>query len=351
MSRQRAMRVLIDIVHPADVLFFLWPIRKLQSRGSKILVLSRYKDVACELLDEFGIEHQPVTRARYGLVGLARELLERDMAVLRAVRRFSPDVMVGFGGVSISHIGYATGVPAISFYDTDIATLQSLVTNPFISWVYVPVGYRGCLPKGRWSHFPGTKELSYLHPDNFVADHAIAAALGIDSSRPNILVRVVGWQSNHDLGVAGWDDQQLRKLVELLSPLAVLHLSSERPLSDDLERLRYRGPVNQLHHLMGFCALYVGESATMAAEAAVLGVPAIFVGADDRCYLRLLEQAGLLLRCKSRDVDVLARMVGSALADSTALWHQKHKAFLEASSSLAEFVADRISEWGTGNAS
>ncbi|MBT8460544.1 MAG: hypothetical protein KJN60_12815 [Boseongicola sp.] len=46
------MRVLFEIVHPADVLFFKRPLETLRARGDEFLVLSRHKDIACDLLDE-----------------------------------------------------------------------------------------------------------------------------------------------------------------------------------------------------------------------------------------------------------------------------------------------------------
>jgi predicted glycosyltransferase len=40
-----------------------------------------------------------------------------------------------------------------------------------------------------------------------------------------------------------------------------------------------------VHHLMAFAQVIVGESATMASEAAVLGVPAVFIATTSRGYI------------------------------------------------------------------
>jgi len=86
------MRVLFDIVHPADVLFFYNTIRTLEARGDEYLILSRHKDVACELLDQFGLAHKPVSTAGEGTFQLGVELIRRDLAVLKEARRFKPNV-------------------------------------------------------------------------------------------------------------------------------------------------------------------------------------------------------------------------------------------------------------------
>ena len=127
------MRILIDIVHPADVLFFKRPVEMLMVRGDAVEIVSRRKDVACDLLDEFGLAHRAISTAGHGIFGLAAELIGRDWAMLRAARRFRPDTMIGFGGVSISHAGRLIKRPSISFYDHDNATPQTRITWPVIS--------------------------------------------------------------------------------------------------------------------------------------------------------------------------------------------------------------------------
>ena len=288
------MRVLFEIVHPADVLFFKRPLDILSDRGDEVLILSRHKDVACDLLDSFGFAHRPISTAGRGMVGLATELARRDLATWRAARRFRPAAMVGFGGVAISHVTRLTGIPSISFYDSENAGLQTRLTHPFITHQYVPRAYAGPTPAGRTTRLPGTKELSFFHPSAFRPDRDRALSVGLDPSRDNFFVRVVTWRANHDIGKSGWDEAKLRAVIDRLARAGKVHLSSETPLPDDLKPHQYRGPKNAVHHLLAHCRLLVGESATMASEAAVLGVPAIYAGRDFPGYVRELEKAGLI---------------------------------------------------------
>lgn len=308
------MRILFDIVHPADVLFFKRPIEMLVARGDAVKIVSRHKDVACGLLDEFGFPHRVISRAGRGVFGLAAELIRRDFSLLKVTRRFHPDVMIGFGGVAISHVGRLTDTPSISFYDSENARLQARVTWPFISRLYVPESYSGPTPDMRTIRVPGTKELSYLHPSGFTPDWTQAVACGLDPERDNFFVRVVSWRANHDLGKSGWTDETLRSVIGRLGAMGKVHLSSERLLADDLEPLRYRGPISSVHHLMAHCRLLVGESATMASEAAILGVPAIYCGHDFPGYVRELEQAGLLRTVRPGETHRLPETIDAALA-------------------------------------
>ena len=330
------MRILIDIVHPADVLFFLRPIRFWQERGDELLVLSRHKDVTCDLLDEFGIAHIPVTTASKGLVGLGSELLKRSFATWRHARRFRPDVMAGFGGVSISHAGKLLGVPALSFYDTEEATLQARVTWPFITHVFVPESYAAPLPEDRFTRVSGIKELSYLHPDGFSPDWKKAQEAGLDPEQDNFFLRMVSWDANHDFGKQGWDAQTLRRVIARLP--GKIHLSSETPLPADLEQYRYRGQLSQVHHLIAHCRLVVGESATMAAEAAILGVPCIFSG-DYRGYIEELEKFGLIVQSPPQD---LPDAIATVLEEDRASHLLKRDRYVEQAQDWALRIIDAV---------
>ena len=66
------IRVLFDLVHPANVLVFYHTIQRLKRAGVEVRIASRHKDVLIPLLDEFGLEHLPISRAGSGKRGLAR---------------------------------------------------------------------------------------------------------------------------------------------------------------------------------------------------------------------------------------------------------------------------------------
>lgn len=343
------MRVLFDIVHPADVLFFLHPIRLLIASGHTIEIASRHKDVTCALLDQFDMAHRPASSAASGYIGLARELLRREGALLRRALRFRPDVMVGFGGVAISHVGKLIGSPAISFYAADTAGLQTRLTWPFITHLYVPEAYAGQVPARRTTRFPGIKELSYFHPDNFSVDEKIAIRNGFDPDRPNYFIRTVSWRANHDIGKSGWDDGTLSAVVARLGAMGKVHISSERDLPSHLAQFAYDGAKHELHHVLGKCSLYVGESATMAHEACLLGVPAIYDGADHPGTTRELQRHGLLTALVQSGRANLMQAIEALLQPSAPVVLAERRAdYLNGRPNLAEFIVGAIMQHAGG---
>lgn len=338
------MKVLIDIGHPAHVHFFRNPIKILQQRGHDIVITSRDKEFALELLDELGLEHHSLSAmGKGGIAALATELIARDRALWRVARQTKPDVMAAIGGVFIAHVGKLTGIPSLVFYDTENATLQNAITYPFASAVITPECYETWLPKKRHIRYAGYHELSYLHPNVFTADRELAIANGLAAEGDTFFLRMVSWQANHDIGEEGWSPDLLRKTVAKLSAHGKVLISSESPLPDDLLPYTYPGKVHQVHHVMAFSRAFIGESATMASECAVLGVPAIYAANTGRGYTNQQEQRYQLVHnIHQLDWHTLDAAIDNILAHPTSHWQQQRQRLLDDTIDVATFVADCI---------
>ena len=334
------MHALVEIVHPADVLFFARPMRILESRGHRISIVSRHKDVACQLLNRLGFVHEPISSQGSGLLGLAFELVRRDAALMFHVRRHRPDIMLGLGGVAISHVGRLTGIPSLVVYDSENARLQTRLAWPFVTRLVVPEDYAGPVPESRTERLPGIKELSYFHPDAFRAERETAVALGLDPGRPNVFLRTVRWGANHDLGKTGWNDAQAAALAEALAPRAKLHVSAEVEPPGPLRPYLWRGDPERVHHLLAFCDAYVGESATMACEAATLGVPTLYAGVDLPGYVAGMGRRGLVRWLTPEQRSELGRAAATLLEERKS-FDAARATWLSELPDWAEVVADR----------
>jgi len=343
------MKFIFDINHPAHVHFFRHPLRILQQRGHAIIVTSRAKEMAVPLLDELGIEHVILsTQKAGGLLALGLELVQRDAALYRVARRCRPDAMAAIGGTFIAHVGFLTRTPSLVFYDTENAKLQNAITYPFASRVIVPRCYQAWVPANHL-RYAGYHELSYLHPTRFVASREIAVHNGLDLQRDNFLIRTVSWQANHDVGETGWTEKLLTQLVAFLSVRGKVHISSEAPLPRSLAAHAYRGKVSEAHHVMAWCRLFIGESATMASESAVLGVPAIYAAKTGRGYTDEEESRyGLVTNIRKLEWDGLRTAIERMLGEPHEHWRRQRAQLLAETIDVAAFVADTIEQAGRG---
>lgn len=303
------MRILVEMVHPADVHFYKHAIEIWRARGDEVLVHSRVKDCTLELLAALEIPNRSISALPRHKLGLPIELITRLGRMTHEGRRFRPDVLTGFSGVTVALAGHVLRRPSVVFYDTEIARLTNVFVYRLAGAVCTPDCYTGRVP-GRHVTFPSYKELAYLHPQRFTPDPSVRDELGLDANEPFFLLRFVAWQASHDLGEQGLSSLFKQNLVTALRPYGRVFISSEVPLPESLSAYACPLPTHRLHHALALASLHVGESATMAAESAVLGVPAVYISDLGRGYTdELDERYGLVHRFSTAEEQAVTARV------------------------------------------
>lgn len=309
------MRIVIDILHPAHVHFFKNYIQIARARGDEVLVTSRDKDMTLELLNAYGIDHEVISKQRSGTAGLLTEWAGRTRRLYARSRRFRPHVCVGIMGVSVTPVSRALRTPGVVFYDTEIARRTNAVVYPMATAVVTPDSYVGTR-RANQDVYPGYHELAYLHPNRFRPERAMLADFGISPDQPYTFVRFVGQDSSHDTDEIALTDNRKIEIVRKLAKRGKVIISSERPLPRPIAHHAITGPVQNVHHVLAYAGAVIGESATVAAEAAVLGTPSIFIGQTSRGYVDdLADTYGLIDRFTPRGVDDAIRKAVSLLTD------------------------------------
>jgi predicted glycosyltransferase len=342
------MRVLIDVTHPAHVHFFRCAIDELGRLGHEVVVTARDKDITLALLKEMEIEHHVLGAAGRGITGLAGELLRRDWALWRFARRHRPDVLTGVGGVWAAHVAALLRRPAVVWDDTEHARVSHALTFPFASSICTPECYTRALG-AKQVRYAGCHELAYLHPDRFTPDPALVAELGIDPDRPYAVIRLVGWGAHHDVGHHGFDRDGLVRFVQELSEHVQPCVTVEGELPAELERYRLAIPFRQIHHVLAFASLYVGEGATMASEAAVLGTPSVYVNTLGAGTIDMFVEAGMMTW--SIDADEVVRTcleIATHPGESRSAAVNRRDAWLAEQTDVAGFVVEKLLEKGGG---
>lgn len=309
------MKVLIDMVHPADVHFFRHAIALLQARGHEVAITARArKDVLLTLLDGVGLPYTVVSTMGRGLWGLGRELLIRDARLWSFCRRFRPDVLTGVSGMSAAQVGWLLRKPSVVWDDTEHQKLTHRITVPFATEYQCPRCYEKQLgPKQRF--YNGFQELAYLRPEYFQPQPERVRELGIDPDRPYVIIRLVSWGAHHDLGQHGLSAERQEAFVKEIARYATPYITAEGTLPESLLPYQLRIPVEAIHHVLAFARLCIAEGATVASEACVLGVPAIYANTLGLGYINLLEQQGLLFQLLDMD-EALERAVSILRGDT-----------------------------------
>jgi predicted glycosyltransferase len=252
--------------------------------------------------------------------------------------------MCAIGGPFIAQVGMLTRIPSLVFYDTENAHLQNLIAYPFAHKVIVPRCYQGKTPRNT-IRYPGYHELSYLHPNHFKPDRSIAIKNGLNPDVPNFLIRMVAWNANHDLMECGWNINFLESVLKKLQKTGNVCISSEGDVPDRFKKFLYKGNLSEIHHFMGFCDLYVGESATMASECAVLGVPAIYIAKTGRGYISDQENRyGLVKHIQTFSLETVLHTIDHFLEMDIDVLKRKKSDLITENLDVANFVENLIEE-------
>ncbi|AQL44663.1 hypothetical protein BV210_18020 (plasmid) [Halorientalis sp. IM1011] len=324
------MTVLVTIQHPAHVHFFKHAIAELEANGRDVHVVARDNEVAVDLLDAYDIEHEVLASESDSLAQLAITQATYEFRAVRYARRIDPDVVTGIGGVTAAHTAALAGAESVVFTDTEHAKLINHLTHPVADRIVTPDCYTDDLG-GKQVSYSGYHELAYLHPDRFTPDPSALADLRVDPEDTFVVLRVSAWDSSHDVGASGFAD--LGEAVDRLEDAgATVLVTSEVPLPDRLERCRTSVPPEDMHHLLSYADLFVGEGATMASESAALGTPAIYVNSLTMGYIDELDtRYDLLARypeAGSHDA-AIEHAVDILESDDDGRWSSRRERLLE----------------------
>lgn len=270
------MRILVDIGHPAHVHFFKHFIWEMERKGHELIVTARNKDVVFPLLKAYSIDYVPVGQMGSGIYSLAREWIGRDIEVYKIVRAFRPHIITGIHNPTVAHVSRLSRAKSVVFTDTEHAKLAGMVTFPFADTICTPSCFNKDLGK-KQVRYNGYHELAYLHPNYFKPDPSALADMGLGKNDRFIIVRFVSWGASHDVGQHGFDMETKIRLVRELEKHARVFITSESPLSQEFEMYSIKVSPANIHDLLYYATIYIGESATMATESAILGTPSVYI--------------------------------------------------------------------------
>ena len=291
------MRILFELCHPKHYYQFKYTIKLLQE-AHEIKIIARRKDIVCSLLDAEGVEYEVYGSHGKGMLAKLLVFPIIMQSYRRIVKTFSPDLIVSKSSPYAVITGKIHGIKTCIMPDSEVVTFTNKFVVPLSNMVITPKSYS--IDYGdKHRRVSGFFENGYLHPEFFDTEtHQLTLESLPRNGEQFAILRFVGWYANHDVRKFGFSDAEKIKLVNLLKDHCQILISSEAPLPFQIEKFRFQAPVNRMHHALRKAALYIGDSQTMATEAALCGTPAIrynsFVGKEDMSNFKILAEYGML---------------------------------------------------------
>ena len=309
------MKILCHLVHPAHFHLFKNILESLSKNGHEILITIRNKDVLENLLIESNLKYIKISDIQdsNSKLSLITSILKKTYSLIKISKFFRPDIMIS-SATEVAIAGKLIRVPTLLYFEDDLEYVKNwaLICGPLASNLICP---ESC-SAGKWVNkvvkYNGYHELTYLHPK--LTDFSISET---SKTKPKYLLRLAKLTAYHDDNNSGIDNKLAHKIIDQLKVKGDVYISAERELSNDFKELKLKVKSTELLDFMRDVDLYIGDSQTMAAEAAVLGIPSIrfndFVGKLG--YLEELEHKyGLTYGIKTSEPEKLLEKIDELIS-------------------------------------
>lgn len=268
------MRVLFQLGHPAHFHLFKNTIADLQRDGHQTFILIRKKDILEDLLKA---ANMPYVNILPSGKKSAFTLLLRLWRVFWFTLTHRIHVLVG-STPEVAQVAWLLRRRSVVMAEDDATIVPQFIkaVRPFVDQYLSPVSCNNGALEAKTTHYEGFHKLAYLHPNRFTPNPNV-----VDQYFPHnetfFLLRFAQLNAYHDVSTHahGINGEIAQKLIDKLTPYGKIYITSERPLESTLEQYRLRINPLDIHHIMSYATLYIGDSQSMAVEAAMLGTPSV----------------------------------------------------------------------------
>ncbi len=338
------MKILFDVNHAAHVHFIKNAYKILKQQGHECLITASDKPLVYQLLAENNLPYYPMGKIGKSMISKLIKLLIHDTKMIWYCLRHKPNLILGIVAIRGSHAGWLLRIKNIVFSDTETAKLQIAFFKPFATEIHNPDWFKRNLGS-KQIRYKGFHELAYLHPNNFEPDPKVRGLLGINPNEDFFIVRFVAWDATHDIHHSGISLQGKRDIINLLSRHGKVFVTSEYTLEEEFKKYEFTIASSYLHDAMYFASMVVGEGATTACEAAILGTPSIYMNPIALGYIEYLEEIYDMiyhLPDEDRAMQKIRELLNSP--DLNQEWSNKKKAFLATQIDTTEYIISLINQ-------
>lgn len=347
-------RFLFYFVHPAKYHFFRVTINKLKSQGHQVDIIITGRDILEDLVKKEGWEYTKIFPNGRKLKGVHIYISAAIFLVFTIIKLFRLtfnkryDLFVSDDLVTF--IGRLKGVPSIFITDDDLSAVpESQILMISSNHIFAPyVCDLGRYNKKKLGYY-GYKSLAHLHPNHFQPER-LRLDPHMRECEQYFFIRTVSATSTHDLGKRGLSDELIKKIIPILEKYGKVILNSERQLPVDLQKYVLDFNKNDVAHYLAFASIFISDSTTMCAEAAVLGTPAIEIDdwyADFRQYAELNGKYQLLFGFGTNQIDDVITKIKELLvqADLKAIFKLRRDRMLQDKIDVSAFLFWLVTEY------
>lgn len=295
------MKILIDIGHPAHVHLFKNFALEMLRKEHKVFFTCRDKEYEIFLLQKYGFDYVSFGKKFKTTFGKLWGIVKFDLKELKTIIKFKPNILLSHGSIYAAHAAFFSCKVHISMEDT-FNFEQIRLYKPFTKHI-LTADYEHPLKSKKVIQYAGYHELAYLHPNRFTPDKTVLNELGVSENEPYVIIRFVSWNASHDIGHKGISIVNKINAVAEFSKYAKVFISSESELPSELKQYKIKISPERMHDAIAYATMLFGESSTMSEEAAMRGIPSVYLNDKSTFYTKHLEHDYQLIFNYSESID------------------------------------------------
>ena len=331
--------------------------KKLVVEGNKVIFFIQGRGIIEQLIKSDGFSFRYSTsknlrkifKGKYGIVfrGII-SLIQQEIRIFCYCITHKIDFLLGTD-IAIAHVGYILRRPVFVFSDDDYVFTKPYckMAYPFAKYIVAPK----VVDVHKWKYkklaYWGTQKSAYLHPKYFNPDESVLGKYNLRGSK-YFVIRLVTYNALHDSlhgASTGINESVLDRLIPILEKRGKVLISFEDENNDKYQRYRLRIDPADVHSLIYYADIFIGDSQSMHIEAALLGTPSIrsnkWVMVKDRVNVidYLEKKCSLSISIPLNDEDAIIRKVQFFLeTDSKQKSQSQSKKFFEENTNLTDFM-------------
>lgn len=338
---------LVDIPHPHFVHFFRNVIDIIGRE--RVTITCQKSGIITDLLDSYGYSYIIIGEKYNSLLAKAFGQIKYLFKYINIIKRKEIDILLGMSPA----IAIASKLleKKMFFFDDDDSAVQPLtkkLTNPLADLIITPK----CLEFENYGikhkTYSGYQELAYLAPTYFTPNKSIIDKYNLIANA-YFVVRFNEFHAHHDVGHEGIPDNSKMELIEHLKKYGDVYITSEGILNKVYEKYQLKVKPEDIHHVLAFAKMYIGDSQTMASEAAVTGTPSF------RCntfkgkiaYLKELEEKyNLTYAYFPYEFDDMVKQIEELLLEEKLkdIWVKRKEKMLSDMVDVNRYIVDLVTQ-------
>ncbi len=346
------MKVIFGLGHPAHFHLFKNVLRNFKNKEDYKIVITD-KDVLKKLLEEENFEYVVLasSNANEGMFKKLKKMFSTSRILYKIAKEYKPDLFVGCLS-QLAWVARFTGKKSIFNAEDDFSYtfIQGLLTYPFVTHILTPAPVKVGMFSYKQIKYSGFHKLAYLHPKQFTPD--VQLKNKYISAPKYFLIRTVNQNAYHDINAKGISNELLHDVINILKQKGEVYITSESKLPQEFEKYQLKIRANDIHHILFYADLFIGDSQSMTVEAAMLGTPSIrYNSFKNKISVidELENKYKLTYSLNTGEPEKLKELIKELVAQNVEIYRERRMQMLNDKINVTDFLSWFIQDYPTSN--